>query len=70
MVSHDAVNCWLGAYGASDPRELNKIMPNWKMTHLFENIFPELKKAGMTDEQFNGIVTDNPRRYFEAAHKH
>ncbi len=70
MVSHDAVNCWLGAYGASDPLELNKIMPNWKMTHLFENIFPELKKAGMTDEQFNGIVTDNPRRYFEAAHKH
>jgi phosphotriesterase-related protein len=67
MVSHDNVACWLGAYGAQDPLELNKIMPNWKMTHLFENIFPELKKLGMTDADIDVIVCDNPRRYFEQA---
>jgi phosphotriesterase-related protein len=69
MVSHDTVNCWLGAYGAQDPLELSKIMPNWKMTHLFENIFPELKKLGMTDADLDVIVSDNPRRYFEQAGK-
>jgi phosphotriesterase-related protein len=69
MVSHDNVACWLGAYGAPDPHELNKIMPNWKMTHLFENIFPELKRMGMTDADVDNIVADNPRRYFEDAWK-
>ena len=70
MVSHDNVACWLGAYGAQDPLELNRIMPNWKMTHLFENIFPELKKLGMSDADLDVIVSENPRRYFEQAHKH
>jgi phosphotriesterase-related protein len=70
MVSHDSVNCWLGAYGGNDPYELNKIMPNWKITHLFENIFPELKRMGMTDADLDTIVTDNPRRYFTQSHKH
>ena len=69
MVSHDAVNCWLGAYGGQDPAELNKIMPNWKMTHLFENIFPELKRMGMTDADIDTIICENPRRYFEQAGK-
>ncbi len=70
MVSHDTVNCWLGAYGAQDPLELNKIMPNWKMTHLFENIFPELKRMGMSQADLDIIVGENPRRYFEQARKH
>lgn len=67
LVSHDSVNCWQGALGNTDPAELNKAMPNWKMTHLFENIFPELKRMGMTDADFDHIVAANPRRYFEDA---
>jgi phosphotriesterase-related protein len=45
-------------------------MPNWKMTHLFENIFPQLKALGMTDADLDVIISDNPRRYFEQASKH
>ncbi len=69
MVSHDSVNCWLGAYGGQDPAELAKIMPNWKMTHLFENIFPELKRMGMTEADIETIISDNPKRYFAQAGK-
>jgi phosphotriesterase-related protein len=69
LVSHDSVNCWQGAMGDTDPAELNKAMPNWKMTHLFENIFPELKRMGVSQEDLDLIVTENPRRYFEDAYK-
>ena len=70
VVSHDNVACWLGAYGGEDPYELNKIMPNWKMTNLFENIFPELKRMGLTDAQLDTIICENPKRYFSQAQKH
>ena len=67
LVSHDTVNCWAGGYGDFDPIELNKAMPNWRMTHLFEHIFPELKKMGMSQQDLDDITIANPRRYFEDA---
>ena len=67
MVSHDTVNCWQGALGATDPAELSKALPNWRMTHLFEHIFPELKRMGMSQEDLDHIVIENPRRYFDEA---
>ena len=69
MVSHDTVNCWVGSYGGADPAELNKTLPNWKMTHLFENIFPQLIAAGMSQADLDHIVIENPRRYFDEAAK-
>ena len=68
MVSHDTVNCWLGGLpGGAPPETLNQIAPNWRMTNLFERIFPELKRMGMTQADLDTIVMDNPRRYFEEA---
>jgi phosphotriesterase-related protein len=67
MVSHDSVNCWKGGYAGGDPYELNKALPNWRMTHLFENIFPELKRMGMSEADLDHIVRENPRRYFDEA---
>ena len=67
MVSHDTVNCWLGAYGNTDPIELSKALPNWRMTHLFEHIFPELKRMGMSQDDLDHIVIENPRRYVDEA---
>jgi phosphotriesterase-related protein len=67
MVSHDTVNCWQGALGATDPIELSKALPNWRMTHLFEHIFPELKRMGMSQDDLDHIVIENPRRYFDEA---
>lgn len=67
MVSHNSVNCWQGFMGDTDPAELSKALPNWKMTHLFENIFPELKRMGVSQEDLDHIVIENPKRYFEEA---
>jgi phosphotriesterase-related protein len=35
--------------------------PNWSMTFLFEQIIPELKERGMTDEQLNQMMVENPK---------
>ena len=47
--------------------DLQKTLPNWRMTHLFENIFPQLKRMGMSQEDLDHIVIENPRRYFAEA---
>lgn len=71
MVSHDSVNCWLGGLpGGGDPEALQKIVPNWRMTHLFENIFPELRRMGMSEADVETIISENPRRYFDQAATH
>jgi phosphotriesterase-related protein len=65
LLSHDKVNCWLGSIpGVGDPAQVDHVVPNWKMTHLFENIFPALRDMGVSDADLDHIVTDNPRRYF------
>jgi phosphotriesterase-related protein len=65
LVSHDAVACFAGGVGGMSSLELRNILPNWEMTHLFENIFPELKRMGMSQAELDTITIDNPRRYFE-----
>jgi phosphotriesterase-related protein len=35
--------------------------PNWSMTFLFEQVIPELKGRGMTDEQLNQMMVENPK---------
>ncbi len=69
MVSHDTVNCWVGSYNGGDPADLLKTLPNWRMTHMFEHVFPELKRMGMTQEDLDHIVVENPRRWFDEAAK-
>jgi phosphotriesterase-related protein len=35
--------------------------PNWSMTFLFEQVIPELRERGMTDEQLNQMMVENPK---------
>jgi phosphotriesterase-related protein len=35
--------------------------PNWSMTFLFEQVIPELRERGMTDEQLNTMMVENPK---------
>jgi phosphotriesterase-related protein len=66
LVSHDKVNCWMGGIpGVGSPEAVKLVVPNWKMTHLFENIFPALVEMGVKQEDLDHIVTVNPRRWFE-----
>jgi phosphotriesterase-related protein len=37
--------------------------PKWSMTLLFEEIIPTLKEAGMTDDQLETMMVENPRRW-------
>ncbi len=68
MLSHDTVHCFLGGLPSNlDEEEFKALAPNWRLTHIFENIFPRLKELGLTDEDLEHIVTDNPRRYFGEA---
>jgi phosphotriesterase-related protein len=41
-------------------------VPEWSMTMLFESVIPYLKENGMTDEQLETMLVENPRRWFSA----
>jgi phosphotriesterase-related protein len=38
-------------------------VPKWSMTFLFEAVIPELKERGMTDEQLDQMMVENPKRW-------
>lgn len=64
MLSHDSVSCWMGGIpGVGDPAQVSAILPNWNLTHLFENILPALKDMGVRQEDLDHVLTENPRRY-------
>jgi phosphotriesterase-related protein len=70
MVSHDTVHCFQGGVpflNGGDTPELLKIVPNWRMVYLFETIFPQLRQMGLSEEDLDHIVIDNPKRLFAEA---
>jgi phosphotriesterase-related protein len=36
---------------------------DWSMTFLFEGVIPTLKEGGMTDEQLQTMMVENPKRW-------
>jgi phosphotriesterase-related protein len=42
-----------------------QLAPNWSMTFLFEQVIPELKERGMTDEQLDQMMVENPKRWLD-----
>ena len=63
MISHDFIITWLGR-PLNLPETALPLVANWHPSHLFKNIIPALKKGGVTDEQIDIILKDNPRRIF------
>jgi phosphotriesterase-related protein len=58
MLSHDFVVAPLG-------RPLDQLLtqfPNFHPRHVFKNIIPALKDAGVTDQQVHMMMVENPRR--------
>ena len=41
-------------------------VPNWSMTFLFEQVIPTLREGGMTDEQLDQMMVENPKRWLSA----
>jgi phosphotriesterase-related protein len=40
-----------------------QMVPKWSMTFLFEEVIPELKERGMTDEQLDQMMVENPKSW-------
>jgi len=59
MLSHDYSMEWLGR-----PMVLpDELVARWNCCHVFKHIIPDLKEAGMTDEQINMMLVENPKRF-------
>lgn len=63
MISHDFIITWLGR-PLKIPEAALPFISNWFPNHLFNNIIPRLKAGGVTDEQIQTIITENPKRLF------
>ncbi len=63
VVSHDTVWCWRGQ-PIPDPSAMAVVAPNWHPLHFVRNIAPRLREAGVTAEQIDMMMVDNPRRFF------
>lgn len=61
MLSHDYSPRWLGR-----PFELPDVargfLANWSYGHVFKNVIPALKKAGVGEDRISMMIVDNPRR--------
>ncbi len=63
ILSNDTINSWLGRPFAWPPA-LKEALVNWYPTHVFKNVFPALKKKGLSDAQINAFVVENPQKLF------
>lgn len=60
MLSHDSVWCWLGRPLPIPPELLKK----WDPTHVFKNVIPALREAGVSQAKIDAMLVENPGRYF------
>jgi len=66
VVSHDSVWCWKGQ--PFPPGMLENIGEDAFNPTFFERkIIPQLREAGVQDEQIDRLLVENPRRFFEGA---
>jgi phosphotriesterase-related protein len=61
VLSHDAM-CFIDWIPGEVPPEP---MPNWHYLHISRDVLPALRENGVTEEQIDQMLVQNPRRYFE-----
>lgn len=61
VLSHDAA-CFIDWF---DQALLHTGAPNWRYTHISNDVLPALRARGVTDAQIRQMLVDNPRRIFE-----
>jgi phosphotriesterase-related protein len=71
VVSQDHPLCLLGRMGP----DLATIAPKWGIAHIFKRILPRLSELGLSANDIEKILVDNPRRLFanaaaQRAHAH
>jgi len=65
VLSHDSVACWLGR-GLEITPEIARLVENWNPTHVFKNIIPAMRGAGVAEEKINSMLVANPRKFFQS----
>ncbi|GAA3553704.1 phosphotriesterase-related protein [Nonomuraea rosea] len=60
VLSHDSY-CFNDRFDAGVVRQRH---PNYHLLHISQDVLPELRKRGVTDEQLRQMLADNPRRIF------
>jgi phosphotriesterase-related protein len=41
-------------------------VPDWSMTFLFETVIPTLREDGMTNDQLDQMMVENPKRWLRS----
>jgi phosphotriesterase-related protein len=59
VLSHDA-SCYIDWI---DPAAL-QLMPQWHYLHIHDDVLPYLREHGVTEEQIDQMLVENPKRYF------
>jgi phosphotriesterase-related protein len=59
-LAHDA-SCY---FDWVDPGML-AMAPNWNFLHISKDVLPRLREHGVTEQQIDTMLIDNPRRWFE-----
>lgn len=66
VLGHDAA-CYMDFFsGDAMQQVLRQVAPNWHYRHISNDVLPALSEHGVTDEQIQLMMVDNPRRYFAA----
>jgi phosphotriesterase-related protein len=60
VLSHDAA-CYIDWF---PPGAKEEALPNWRFTHIHDDVLPALRERGVSEAQLATMLVDNPRRYF------
>jgi len=61
VLSHDA-GCHMDWF---DDDFLRQAQPNWNFLHISTDVLPALRKRGVSDEQIDTMLVENPRRILD-----
>lgn len=61
VLSHDA-NCFMDWL---PEQTVSAMLPNWHYLHIHNDVIPALKKRGVTEDQIQTMMVENPRAIFE-----
>lgn len=63
ILSHDTVNFWLGRQ-IKVPDQVLPLFANWRIDTISLRLIPRLKELGVTDEQIQMMMVENPKNLF------
>jgi phosphotriesterase-related protein len=61
VLSQDA-SCFMDALPEA---AVPVMLPNWHYLHIHNDVIPALRQRGVTNDQINAMLVDNPRKIFE-----